>query len=174
MAWWLTVYCKKPVSGLQPEQLDDGLWGRDFAAPAGGDYHLLAEARDIEDADVDDALEQLEVVRVSDKPLDVQIRYKQEADARPIVVHLWQEPERVAEEIEEALDNREPPERVKSELSACREIVGIELGFGQLQDMGFVLAFELARYLAQKGDGVIVDDENAWYAVEDGELIELE
>ena len=38
----------------------------------------------------------------------------------------------------------------------------------RLTDMGVVLAYELARWLAQKGDGVIVDDDNRWQFVEDG------
>jgi hypothetical protein len=57
-------------------------------------------------------------------------------------------------------------------LDACREVVGIELGFGQLEDMGLVIACELARYLAQKGDGIFVDDNNEWYAVADGEFVD--
>jgi hypothetical protein len=57
-------------------------------------------------------------------------------------------------------------------LNACREVIGIELGFSQLQqDVGLVIACELARYLAQKGDGVIVDDELEWFAVVDGEFV---
>lgn len=172
MAWWLTVYCQKSVAELQPQQLDDGLRDRDPAAPAGVDYYMLAEERDLDDDAADDALERLEVVRVSPGPLDVEIRYR-EGDARPIVVHLWHEPERVAEELEEAVETREAPEAVMTQLRGCREIVGIELGFGQLEDMGIVIAFELARYLAQKGDGVIVDDEDQWYTVDDGELVDL-
>lgn len=173
MSWWLTVYCKKSVADLQPQQLDDGLRDRDPAAPAGVDYDMLAEERDIDEDAVDEALERLEVVRVSPGPLDVEIRYRKDADARPIVVHLWHEPERVAEELDEAAENREPPEDVIGRLAGCCEVVGVELGFGQLEDMGIVIAFELARYLAQKGDGVLVDDDDQWYAVEDGVLVGL-
>jgi hypothetical protein len=42
--------------------------------------------------------------------------------------------------------------------------------------MGLVIACELARYLArylaQKGDGAIVDDEGEWFAVIDGEFVD--
>jgi hypothetical protein len=47
-------------------------------------------------------------------------------------------------------------------------VIGLELGFSMLEDMGVVLAYELARYLAQKGDGVIVDDDDRWQVIERG------
>jgi hypothetical protein len=172
MAWWLTVYCRTSVAELTTTQLHDGLCDRDEQAPAGVDYVTLAEEHEISEADVDEALEHLAVELVGPKPLDVEIRYREDPEARPIVVHLWSDPSRVAEEIEEAREGREPPEGAHAYLSACREVVGIELGFGQLRDMGLVLATELARYLAQKGDGVIVDDEDEWYALDDGEFVD--
>lgn len=172
MAWWLTVYCRESVAGLADEQLAAGLRGGDPDAPAGVDYLTLAEDYDLDEHEVEAALEQLAIVRVGDGPLDVELRYRPEADARPIVVHRWHEPARVAEEIEEAFDNREPPDEAHAWLRACREVVGIELGFSQLDDMGLVIACELARYLAQKGDGVIVDDEGEWFAVEDGGFVD--
>ena len=170
MAWWLTVYCRKSVASLEPRQLADGLRDRDPEAPAGVDYEALAEEYELDEDDLNEALEQLSVVAVSRESLDVELRYRRDPTARPVIVHLWTNPERVAEELEETHDIREPPDGALPYLSACREIVGIELGYSQLEDMGLVLACELARYLAQKGDGIFVDDNNEWYAVEDGEF----
>jgi hypothetical protein len=173
MAWWLTVYCRNSVATLDAQQLADGLRDRDPQARAGVDYRSLAEEHELAEDELNEALEQLSVVAVSPKPLDLEIRYRRDPQSRPIVVHLWTDPARVAEEIDEAGESREPPDSVLPYLSACREVVGIELGFGQLQDMGLVLASELARYLAQKGDGVFVDDEHEWYVVADGEFTEI-
>ena len=172
MPWWLTVYCRSSVGELDAQQLADGLRNRDPRAPAGVDYLALGEEYELDEAEVSAALEHLVVEAAGDKPLDVEIRYRPEPDARPIIVHLWDQPDRIADEVEEAIDGRDPPEGAGPYLSACREVVGLELGFGQLEDMGLVLACELARYLAQKGDGVIVDDENEWYAVDDGEFVD--
>jgi hypothetical protein len=169
MAWWLTVYCRKPVSALAPAELLAGLRDEDRSAPAGVDYWTLAEHFGIEDeAVVDAALDVLRVRGDDAKGLGCEVYYRPEADARPIVVHCWTEPERVAEELEEAEEGRAPPTGVLPRLRATKEIVGIELGFSQLEDMGIVLAYELARWLAQKGDGLVVDDDDCWMAVEGG------
>lgn len=174
MAWWLTVYCRKRVADLSAEQLEIGLRNGDPSAPAGVDYAELGDEYELDDEVVEAALAHLVVERTGDGPLDVHVRYRSEADARPIVVHFWQQGARVAEEIQEAIDNREPPEPALARLRAATEVVGIELGFSQLRDMGLVLACELGRYLAQKGDGIFVDDDNEWYAVVDGEFADPE
>lgn len=63
---------------------------------------------------------------------------------------------------------RNPPTEVESTLAGCREIVALELGASRFGTMGVVLAYEVARYIAQKGEGVFVDDENQWLAVRRG------
>ena len=40
-----------------------------------------------------------------------------------------------------------------------------ELGFSMLEDMGVVFAYEIARFVAQKYDGVIVDDDARWQRI---------
>lgn len=171
MAWWLTVYCRSPVSELSPEQLLAGIRGEDRQAHAGEDYWTLAEDFGIEDEDVVDAA--LDVLRVrGDEALGLragcEVCYRPGVDARPIVLHCWSEPERVAEELEEAEESRSPPAAAQERLRASKEVVGIELGFSQLEDMGVVIAYEIARWLAQKGDGLVADDDDRWMRVADG------
>lgn len=171
MAWWLTVYCRRPVSALAPELLLAGIQGRDSEALAGVDYWTLAEGFGIEDEAVVDAA--LDVLRVrGDEALGLlsgcEISYRPEVDARPIVVHYWTDPARVAEELAEAEEGRSPPPGALARLRASTEVVGIELGFSQLEDMGIVIAYELARWLAQRGDGLVVDDDDRWMVVQDG------
>ena len=169
MAWWLTVYCREPVSTLAPLQLLAGIRDEDRSAPAGVDYWTLAEHFGIEDETVvDAALDRLRVSADGDRGLGCEVRYQPEDDVRPIVVHCWTEPERVAEELEEAEEGRAPPPGALPRLRATKEIVAIELGFSQLEDMGIVLAYEIARWLAQKGDGLVVDDDDCWMMVEGG------
>jgi hypothetical protein len=168
MAWWLTVYCRKPVSGITPAQLLAGIRDEDRTAPAGVDYYTLAEHHDIDDqAVVDAALASLRVQGTGSGP-DCEVRYLPDEDVRPIVLHCWTTPERVAEELDEAKEGREVPPGALGRLKATKEIVAIELGFSQLEDMGIVLAYELGRYLAQKGSWILVDDDNNWMAVKDG------
>ena len=71
------------------------------------------------------------------------------------------------DEISEA-DEREPPAAAQEHLRRSVAVVGIEMGYSQLEDMGVVFAYELARYLAQKSEGIICNDEDMWLRVIDG------
>ncbi|MBM4782968.1 MAG: hypothetical protein GQE15_35260 [Archangiaceae bacterium] len=165
MAWWLTVYCRRPVSRLTAKQLQAGITGEDATALAGVDYFTLAEDYDVADELVSPAMKALKVSK------ELQVSF---GDSRPIVVHVWSSPERVAEELSEVQEVRTPPKSLRSALKDTKEIVGIELGFSHLENMGVVIAYELARYLAQKGDGVIVDDDDRWQRIDDGAFSEID
>ena len=39
--------------------------------------------------------------------------------------------------------------------------------------MGVVLAYEIARYIAQKYDGVVVDDDDRWERVDRGVFVSV-
>jgi hypothetical protein len=169
MPSWITIYCRKSVAALSAEQVRAGMVDQDPSASAGADYLTLAESYDVDEAEVKPALANL---RVSGEGLDLEVQYREAG--RPIVVHHWATVGRVKEELEEALEVRAPPESVRERLAQTTEIVALELGFSMLEDMGVVLAYELARYIAQKGDGLIVDDDNVWQDVDDGAFRVLE
>jgi hypothetical protein len=48
------------------------------------------------------------------------------------------------------------------------EVAAVELGLGQLEDMGLVIAGQLAEYLAGVGAGLIRDTGDEWWAVRRG------
>jgi hypothetical protein len=171
MAWWITVYCTQAVSHLTGAQLLDGIRARDAEAPAGVDYHTLAEDYDVDEDAVGPALTCLRVKSAGKLPLEVAVHYHPDDDMRPVMLHCWKGEARVAEELEEMRDIREPPKAAEATLARTVEIVGIELGASQFGTMAVVLAYEIARYLTQKGDGLFVDDENEWYVVDGGALV---
>jgi len=168
MAWWITVYCSRDCSALQSTDLASGIRAGDPDALAGVDYFTLAEDYDVPETVVAPALEHLRVTG------DFEIHYESDPDARPVVVHVWTQPGRVREEVEEAREVRSAPTSAAPFLDGCRAVVGIELGVSMAQTMGVVLAYEVARYIAQKYDGVIVDDEDRWEVVREGALVPLQ
>jgi hypothetical protein len=172
MALWITVYCRFRREDITAAQLLDGIHGRDLSALAGVDYESLAEDYHVHLTSVADAVAALAVRPLADGA-GCEVRYG--AEARPLFVRRWRETARVAEEIREVVERaasypREAVERVRS---SC-EVIGIELGVSHLRDMGVVVAYEVARYLAQKCDGVILTDEGRWLRVDDGEFANLD
>jgi len=173
MAWWLTIYCTQSVAQLDGAQLLRGIQDQDPLAPAGVDYATLAEDYGVSDEAAAAAVANLRTAPPDGAhPLDVALRYLPDDEARPVQLHCWTTTDRVAEEVEECREGRSPPKDVGPVLDDCKEIIGIELGGSQLGTMAVVLAYEVARYLAQKGDGAFVDDDDEWFAVHDGAFVD--
>jgi hypothetical protein len=156
MAAWLTVYCSREPPVWTPEEL--------LAELRRADWWTLSEDHQLPDGAVELALGQLGIEACGEGPFDLELRYAG-AGARPLVLHAWTGQARVAEELEEAREIREPPAGVDDALDQCTVVFGIEMGWSQLADMGAVFGWELARLLAQRGRGVVVDDDHEWFRV---------
>jgi hypothetical protein len=87
------------------------------------------------------------------------------------LVHVWSEPARVREELTEAREEYldgcrgKGAEQVRKALSAVVEVAAVELGLAQPEDVGLVIAGQLAEYLAGVGAGVIRDTNDEWWAM---------
>jgi hypothetical protein len=164
MAAWLTAYCTKPVGGVTA---DDLLADLDRL-----DLWTLAEVYGIEDEEeaVDAALAHLRIEPVTGRAgVKFALRYKPR-NLRPIFVHHWTARSRVRAECAEALEQFEGAKgrdatRVRERLAKCTEVVAVELGLRQLEDMGLVLAAPVAQYFAARGGGVIRDQNGDWWAM---------
>lgn len=171
MAWWITVYCRRSVAHLQPTDVLGGITDRDREAPAGADYLTLAESYGVDEDEVPPALSALAVRARSDEPVDFEVSC--DRSSRPIVLHRWHAAARLEEELLEASNTRSIPSELTSRLQQTTEIIAIELGRSELASMAIVFAYELARYFAQKGDGIIVDDDDRWSRIEAGAFVEV-
>jgi hypothetical protein len=170
MAAWVTIYCKRSLAGAVPEQVRSCI---DAA-----DWHTLAEGYDVEDERVVDAA--LAHFRIEELPraegdLDCEVYrvYYRPGGQRQIDVWRWTRPEQVAEQVAEELGElkgarRAGVKQVREHLARVKDVVSIELGWGQLGGMPVVLAYEIARHLAHAGHGWIKDHEDRWWALTRG------
>jgi hypothetical protein len=56
---------------------------------------------------------------------------------------------------------------MRSHLGQTVEVVGLQLGWPQLEEMGIVLASQVAEYLGHTGNGLIKDQNDDWWKVAD-------
>ena len=168
MAAWLTVYCTKSVDHVTANDLLALLHNLE-------DPYILAEGYGIEDEEtaVDRAMKHLRIEPVSKEPgVKFSIRYKPR-NARPVLFHLWAQPKRVQTERDEALEQFDDTKgrtvaRIRKHLANCVEVVALELGWAQLEDMGIVLAGQIAEFLAVEGNGLIRDQNENWWSMKNG------
>jgi hypothetical protein len=79
----------------------------------------------------------------------------------PIVVNCWRDDEQVDSLIR--LFSTDAPNDIREHLALTREIFGIELSHAQCHDLGMLFAYELTRWIAFKGEGVVRALDGEWY-----------
>ncbi len=166
MPAWVSVYCTQPIDEVTPDQLASGI--RD------NDYWTLAEHYDVDDDLVNPALAQLRIDRDSN---GFQLLYRPRGE-RQLAIHCWTAPDRVKEEIEEVLglldgDSSEIATRIQEHMKNVQSVIGIELGFSQLEDMGVVFAYEIARWFSEHHGGLIKGDDDNWSMIDGGAYVHL-
>lgn len=171
MSAWITVYCADSLRTLTASQLLDGIRGKDAYALAGVDYPTLAEDYGAEASHATDLARTL-AVRALDNDAGYEVTYRD--DSRPVFLRQWRKPDRVAEEVREVTERPEQlPQQVVDLLSKTQEVVGVEYAPQSSDEMGIVVAYEVARYVAQVGAGIIRTDEGRWLRVLNGGFSEL-
>ena len=175
MSNWITIYCVRPVGNLSAIELAAGLRGDNPHALAGVDYRTLAEDYGIDESLVENCARNVSVKELTDVEHGWYRVDFSTLGTDPLIIYRWSEPERVVEEITEVLDRLEITDSVLAKtLKKTCEVIGVEMTLSQLADMGVVVAYEAARFLAQRGDGIIINDADELLFVRGGEFLPVQ
>jgi len=152
---WNTVFCAEPIEGLTADEILAGITDRDARWPAGVDYLTLAEWYDV---DLDRVGSACRALSVGQTEFGFRVSFGTE---RPVDVHTWSSTDFVREHLSEVLPYATST-GLRRRLAKTTTIYGVEFGFTALQNMGVVFAYEVARYLGNRGAGLIRTDEERW------------
>jgi hypothetical protein len=171
MAAWFTVYCSRSVAHVTATEIltEIDRW----------DFYTTAEGFGIDDDEaVKRALDSLKFETVDGLGA---VRFRLTfgpPGRRPILIHAHSDPEVIAEEMDEAdelLDQAcgEGVDQIRAHLAHVVEVVMVELGWSQLENMGVVFAGMVSEHLAIAGAGLIRDPYDVWWAMKDHVPIQL-
>ncbi len=160
MAIRYTVYCKRSVAGVAPEQL--------LAGVRSADLHTIAENDEISDDAIIDALDQLRIENVDPSGFRCYRLCYRPTGKRQVDVERWQtadEVRGVATEVLEGLEEEGHPalEHIRTHLQQTVDIVDASFGSSPGEQMAPVLASEVTRWLAEKFDGIIRAADGTWW-----------
>lgn len=155
MSYWIMVFNQRLMDEVDEKKL--------VTAIAESNIHTLCAQYALDPALIESALMNLSVICAGGQmsPFFV-LRYQPEGKP-PLVVNRW------------AVDSAAGCKMLKNAkaelqndlgeelLDQTHQIIGIELGAGQLRDMGLLLAYELARWAAFEGGGIVRGIDGEWY-----------
>lgn len=159
MPMWVTVYAEGDINAVGPEQLRAWFEEADMLS-------LAEDYADLDDPEgpVDEAMAKLAFAPNGPGEFMIEFGYK-----RPVIVHLWTDPDRVAEELMEANEALSLPQShpLRQKLARTKAVVGIEMGFSHTENMGIVFGYEAARVYAQHTNGLVHGDDDRWSVIVD-------
>lgn len=126
-------------------------------------FETLTAQYQLDPAFIAPARSNLEVVISKEQTLHFfLVKYGTPRD-QPIVVYEWDVESGKGRGILDGVFQRKLINEISEALTAANSIIEIELAQAQLNDMGLLLAYEIARWIANKGGGVILGLDNTWY-----------
>ena len=153
--YWVQVFNQLPLNPFPGEDL--------LGALLGANYDSLCHQYGLDPQEISSTRARLEFITA---PNDVApfflLDYRSE-DGAPLVIYRWDAKQRAGVLwLEEAIKQSTLP-KVKSHLAQTKELLAISLHPSHLADMGLILAYEVARWAAACGKGLVYGLDGAWY-----------
>ncbi|MFW5713474.1 MAG: hypothetical protein ACOCYU_02260 [Brevefilum sp.] len=153
--YWIQVYNNQRIGNLLEQDLVEFLLEANFDS--------LCSQYGVDEGLIVPALSQLELKGALEgvTPFYV-LKYRSE-DQSPLIINQWDTDEKVGTDLlGEALIHVNQP-RLKDSLRDTWEILVLSLQPDQLVDFGLVLAYEVVRWAAYKGQGLVYGLDGVWY-----------
>ena len=126
-------------------------------------YATLCRQYGLDPSQIEPAMNNLEVVgAVGDHAPFFLVKYG-EIKSRAVLVQQWDADAGGGKALLHDVVEGIALESLKSRLKETRRIIEVTLAPVQLKDMGLLLAYEIARWAAFRGDGVVYGLDGAWY-----------
>lgn len=163
----IIVFNPKSLGEIEPKKLKHALLKVNF--------ETLCSQYGLNSALIGPAKEKLDVVVSENRDFPYfMVKYRGDKD-RPLFVYERQLEFQKGRSTCDGITGASNSKVVNTHLSKTNFLVKIELGQKQLSDMGLLLAYEISRWAAVKGRGIILGLDGSWYRLnQHGAFLPLE
>lgn len=157
MLYRILIFNQNPLGQLSGESL--------LAAITTANFHTLCAQYGLDPGLIQPALDHLslEIAGGSAVPYFL-VRY-QTLHQPPLVVTRWDTTSTDGQQQLVAFAERLISADVREHLMSTRELVTVELVEAQFADMGLLFAYEIARWAAGQGSGIVYGLDGTWYCL---------
>ena len=163
----IMVFNPKSLEEIEPKKLKHALLKVSF--------ETLCSQYGLNSALIGPAKENLDIVVSENRDFPCfLVKYGGDRD-RPLFVYDRQLESQKGMRIWDGITGGSNSKEVNTHLSKTNFLVKIELGQKQLSDMGLLLAYEISRWAAVKGRGIVLGLDGSWYRLnQHGAFLPLE
>lgn len=153
MPYSILVFNQKPISEIVPEVI--------LSAVTESNYQTLCRQYALDPALIESATTHLRLIGPHIGKVPFFALAYGPAAKRPVLVHLVDLDRSLRAEMAQVWATA--PRKLEASLREAKQVVRVDLGRAQLADMGFLLAYELARWAAVSGRGIVRGLDGRWY-----------
>jgi hypothetical protein len=155
MAYWIMIFNQNPLGKFSGESL--------LAAITSANYHTLCMQYGLDPALIQPAQKHLSLEMADQSAVPYFLVRYQPPHQPPLVVTRWDTLTPAGRgRLFDFVDHPVFAE-IRDRLISTRELVTVELVESQLADLGLVLAYEIARWAAGLGEGLVYGLDGTWY-----------
>ena len=154
MKCWIWIFNQNPLGNLCQQELISVLRASNFST--------LCDQYGLDRSLIQPALANLDISTSQNVQLPCFLLFYQPKAQPPLIINRWGVDSTVSKQNMFKI-KAEAPKTIRTQLETSRELFTIELTNSQLRDIGLLLAYELARYLAAQGDGLVYGLDKLWY-----------
>ena len=149
----IAIFTLNPVEQLDPDEIR--------AAVTESNFHTLCDQYCLGPDLIEPALAYLNIqVPVDPSATFFSLRFASEP-AVPIIVKYWRDSEDITSRIRTF--SAVAPASIRARLVRSKEVFAVDLSQPSGNDLGILFAYELARWIAFKGGGVVYAFDGVWY-----------
>jgi len=153
--FWVQVFNQRRVDPLEEDVLLRVLFD--------ANYTSLCAQYGLDPQGIPAALAHLELIAAPEKIAPFFLLKYRPGDQAPLVIYRWESGHETGARWLKEAEHRAQGSEVRLHLGQTREILGVALRSPQLLDMGLTLAYEIARWAAAKGEGLVYGLDGTWY-----------
>lgn len=155
MSYWILVFNQRTIHEIDPKML--------IAALTRSNFNTLCRQYKLDLSQIKPALENLSIQLAPEGTALAFLLSYRPVGGPPTAIYHWPAGgEKGKALLAQALTDSGPG-IVSGHLQICSQIIGIELSSAQLQDMGLLLGYEVARWAAEQGKGIVRGLDGIWY-----------
>lgn len=155
MTYWIMIFNQHPLGQFTRESL--------ISVLAASNVHTLCRQYGLDPVQIPVAMDHLDVEMSAGGNIPYFLVRYQPKNQPPIVVTEWRVGAKEGARLLEEVINGVAPLFIHDQLLKTRFIYSVALNSTQLADMGLLLAYELARWVAHRGSGWVLGLEGVWY-----------
>ena len=155
MQYWILIFNQKRLDGLNETGLVSALEGANLTK--------LCMQFGLDDALIAPAVAHLQLLTAPARAVPFSALHYQSEGHHPVFIHCWDIRRDDGAAMLAAFLHKSTYSALAARLKTVQQIWGVELSPNQLEDMGLVFAYEIARFMVAEGGGLVRGLDGVWY-----------